>query len=83
MRRGEVLTLRWERINMDALMFRVEHTKTGVPLELPLTWQLSAILERRLAEAGDYPTHDRARDDTVDARADLRRGSGPLESVSI
>ena len=59
MRREEVLTLRWERVDMDALTFRVEHTKTGVPLELPLTRQLAAILERRLAEAGDCPDHVR------------------------
>ena len=56
MRREEVLTTnpRWERVDMDALTFRVEQTKTGVPLELPITRQLAAILERRLAEAGDY-----------------------------
>ena len=47
MRRDEVLTLRWERVDMDALTFRVEETKTGVPLELPITNQLAAILERR------------------------------------
>ena len=57
--REEVLTLRWERVDMDALMFRVESTKTGVPLELPITRQLAAILERRLAEAGDCPAHVR------------------------
>ena len=59
MRREEVLTLRWERVDMNALKFRVEHTKSGVPLELPITRQLAAILERRLAEAGDYPDHVR------------------------
>ena len=31
MRRDEVLTLRWERVGMAALTFRVEETKTGVP----------------------------------------------------
>ena len=55
MRREEVLTLRWERVDMAALTFRVVETKTGAPLELPLTRQLATILERRLAEAGDYP----------------------------
>ena len=53
MRRDEVLTLRWERVDMDALTFRVEETKTGVPLELPITSQLAAILERRRAAAAD------------------------------
>ena len=55
MRREEVLTLRWERIDLNALTFRVEETKTGVPLELPVTRQLAATLERRLAVADDYP----------------------------
>ena len=59
MRREEVLTLRWERVDMEGLTFRVEDTKTGVPLELPITRQLAAILERRRAEAGDYPDHVR------------------------
>ena len=59
MRREEVLTLRWERVDMAALAFRVVETKTGVPLELPITRQLAAILERRLTEAGDYPAHVR------------------------
>ena len=55
MRRDEVLTLRWERVDMDALTFRVEETKTGVPLELPITNQLAAILERRRTAAADLP----------------------------
>ena len=55
MRRTEVLTLRWENIDMEALTFRVEETKTGVPLELPVTKQLAAILERRRAAAADLP----------------------------
>ena len=55
MRRDEVLTLRWERVDMDAFTFRVEETKTGVPLELPITSQLAAILERRRAAAEDFP----------------------------
>ena len=53
MRRDEVLTLRWDRVDMDALTFRVEETKTGVPLELPITNQLATILERRRAAAAD------------------------------
>ena len=55
MRREEVLTLRWERVDPAALTFRVEETKTGVPLELPITRQLAAIFERRRAAADDYP----------------------------
>ena len=49
MRIDEVLTLRWERVDMAARVFRVEETKTGEPLELPVTRQLSEILERRWA----------------------------------
>ena len=55
MRLREVLTLRWERVDMAALTFRVEETKTGVPLELPITRQLASILERRQAESQSLP----------------------------
>ena len=55
MRLGEVLPLRWERVNREAQVFRVEETKTGAPLELPITRQLAAILERRWAESGSLP----------------------------
>jgi len=55
MRRDEVLTLRWERVDMDALLFRVEETKTGVPLQLPITMQLAAILERCRSDAERLP----------------------------
>ena len=51
MRLGEVVSLRWERIDLDRGILRVEETKTGEPLELPLTRQLAAVLARR-AEAG-------------------------------
>ena len=59
MRRDEVLTLRWERVDMAALTFRVEETKTGVPLELPVTGHLRAILERRQSESEDLPADRR------------------------
>ncbi len=52
MRLGEVVSLRWERIDLDRAILRVEETKTGKPLELPLTRQLAAMLERRRAEVG-------------------------------
>ena len=55
MRLGEVLPLRWERVNREALVFRVDETKTGAPLELPITRQLAAILDRRWAESGSLP----------------------------
>ena len=50
MRRSEVFGLRWTQVDFAAMTLRLEETKTGEPLELPLTRQLAAILERRFAE---------------------------------
>ena len=50
MRIGEILALHWDSVDFTRRAVRVPHTKTGVPLELPITRQLSAILERRWAE---------------------------------
>ena len=55
MRIQEVLPLRWERVDMEGMAFRVEETKTGEPLELPVTRQLAAILERRRVENAAMP----------------------------
>lgn len=55
MRRGEIMPLRWERVDMDARLFRVEETKTGVPLELPVTRQLGEILVRRRTSRDAVP----------------------------
>ncbi len=55
MRRGEVMALRWENVDLEAAIFRVEATKTGVPLELPVTRQLGEILARRRAEGDAVP----------------------------
>ena len=52
MRMGEVVSLRWERVDLERRVLRVEETKTGEPLELPITRQLAAIFERRRADAG-------------------------------
>ena len=49
MRRGEIVALRWDRVDLERRVFRVEATKTGEPLELPITRQLAALFERRLA----------------------------------
>ena len=46
MRLGEVLDLRWDRVDADACAFRVEETKTGEPLVLPITRQLDGVLVR-------------------------------------
>ena len=53
MRLNEVLPLRWESVDRDGWVFRVDETKTGVPLELPITRQVGAVLDRRWAENGD------------------------------
>ena len=55
MRRGEIMALRWDRVDLDAGLFRVEETKTGVPLELPVTRQLGEILARRRADSDAMP----------------------------
>ena len=47
MRRGEILALRWECVDLEGGVLRVEETKTGEPLELPVTRQLAAIFGRR------------------------------------
>ena len=52
MRRGEVVSLRWERIDLERGVLRVEETKTGEPLELPVTRQLAAIFDRLRADRG-------------------------------
>ena len=52
MRRGEVVSLRWERVDLERGVLRVDETKTGVPLELPVTRQLAEIFERLRAECG-------------------------------
>ncbi len=51
MRLGEVKSLRWERVDLEKRILRVEETKTGEVLELPITDQLEAVFSRRLAEA--------------------------------
>ena len=60
MRRSEVFGLRWTQVDFAAMTLRLEETKTGEPLELPLTRQLAAILERRFAERERFPEHRRA-----------------------
>ena len=55
MRLREVLPLCWRRVDMAELVFRVEETKMGAPLELPITRQLATILKRRLADGGAAP----------------------------
>ena len=56
MRIDEVLCLRWERVDMARLVFRVDETKTGVPLELPITRQLARYLSAGGRRAGHSRT---------------------------
>ena len=49
---GEIKSLRWERVDLDRRILRVDETKTGEVLELPVTRQLGEIFERRYREAG-------------------------------
>ena len=54
MRRGEIMGLCWDRVELGRRIFRVEATKTGEPLELPITRQLAELFERRQdASAGN------------------------------
>ena len=55
MRVNEVLPLRWARVDIEGRVFRVEETKTGVALELPITRQLGAVLDRRWQDSGTHP----------------------------
>ena len=47
MRRGEIVALSWDRVDLERCILRVEETKTGEPLELPITRQLAALFGRR------------------------------------
>ncbi len=57
MRLGEIQSLQWDRVDLQRRILRVEETKTGEPLELPITRQLAAILGR-LRPAAGYPAEE-------------------------
>ena len=50
LRLSEVFGLRWDRLDRTRRVLRIEETKTGAPLELPITRQLAAVFERRWAD---------------------------------
>ncbi|MEL0646518.1 integrase family protein [Pseudoalteromonas agarivorans] len=49
LRKMEVLSIEWERVNLKSGYFWIDATKNGDPLELPITNTLSTILKRRWA----------------------------------
>lgn len=53
LRVSEVFGLRWDRVSLSRRLLRVDETKTGKPLLLPVTRQLAAVLERRRADCLD------------------------------
>ena len=46
MRLGEIVSLRWERLDLEWRILRDEETKTGEALELPIARHLGAVFER-------------------------------------
>ena len=50
MRRGDIISQRWEQINLDRRILRIDETKTEEPLGLLITRQFADIFERRLAD---------------------------------
>ena len=44
LRVGEVFGLSWDRVSLSRRLLRIEETKTGKPLLLPVTRQLAAVL---------------------------------------
>ncbi len=83
MRRGEVVSLRWERVDLERRILRVEETKTGKPLELPVTRQLAAIFERLRSDYGQaapsgwvFPSPKKARAGHIADTARFYEGIG-------
>ena len=78
MRLGEIKSLRWERINLDRRILRVDETKTGEVLELPVTRQLGEIFERRYKNARDVESGSTV---TGWVFPSQKSGSGHIEDV--
>lgn len=54
-RRGNVLSMRWQDVNLAAGTWRIPDTKAGRPVYLPLTPPALNILHRRHADYGNSP----------------------------
>jgi len=55
MRRGELMKLRWENVDLKARTLHLPTTKNGDPLDLPLSDFLSELLVERVARADGSP----------------------------
>lgn len=54
-RRGNVLAMRWDQVNLDRAEWRIPDTKNGTPQSIPLVPDVIAILRARDKERGDSP----------------------------
>ena len=61
LRVSEVFGLSWARVSLSRRLLRIDETKTGKPLLLPVTRQLAEVLERRRADRPDGNPRDDAR----------------------
>jgi len=52
MRRGEIINMRWEHVNLGQRLLNIPHTKTGRPRTIPLTGPAVALLESQAARVG-------------------------------
>ncbi len=55
MRRGELMKLRWENVDLDARTLHLPTTKNGDPLNLPLSTFLAGLLVERRKQTGNSP----------------------------
>jgi len=55
MRRGELMALRWDNVDLTARTLHLPKTKNGDPLNLPLSAFLAELLTERRKQAGDSP----------------------------
>ncbi|MCZ4291352.1 tyrosine-type recombinase/integrase [Hoeflea alexandrii] len=55
MRRGELMALRWENVDLAARTLHLPKTKNGDPLNLPLSSFLVDLLNERSRQAGESP----------------------------
>lgn len=55
MRRGELMALRWEHVDLTARTLHLPRTKNGDPLHLPLSSFLVDLLTERSKQSGESP----------------------------